>query len=98
MGAPSYSEEELIYLYETKTKEKGAKLLVREINEDPHLPAYSTLYRRIGGEKEIIKRSSFTYDYLTKIQRICNDCQYQTETCGYKAIECLKGAPDYFKA
>lgn len=96
MGVPYYSDEELIASYEYKTNQKGAKPTVKEINKDPYIPDYSTYYRRFGGEKEIIKKSSFNYEILSKINKICNDCQYDPKNCGKKPYECLEEAKEYF--
>jgi len=96
MGAPTYSEEELIKLYENKIFEKGRKVYVKEIDNDPNLPAYSTFYRRFGGEKEIIKKSSFNYKCLNKLSKICDDCLYDPKDCGNKPIECYKEVTNYF--
>ncbi|MGM0438759.1 MAG: hypothetical protein ACQEQD_10875 [Bacillota bacterium] len=97
MGVNYYSDEELIAFYEDKTIEKGAKPTVKEINQDPYIADYSTFYRRFGGEKEIIDQSKIPYEVLKEIRKICNDCQYNSEECGRKPYQCLKGAEEYFQ-
>lgn len=93
----TYDDNYLLKTYRQKAESLGRAPTSKELNDDPHLPYYSTFYRRLGTRKEICIRLGLSCISQAKINALCFHCPREPETCQEKQAECAEKAKSYYE-
>ncbi len=93
----TYDDDYLLETYRKKVESLGRPPTSKELDDDPHLPYYSTYQRRLGTRDEICQLLSLPCISQAKLNALCGHCPREPETCGEKQLECAEQAQLYYE-